>query len=54
MLCIADIDVGYVQGINLFAGVICSHFRDVEGSYLFTREVMKYGNMRKMYLNSFK
>jgi hypothetical protein len=54
MLTVADPEVGYVQGMNLLAGVVVSHIKEVQLSYLFVREVMKYGHLRSLYLPNFK
>ena len=54
MLAFSDPDVGYVQGMNLYVAVVVSHMKEVESSFVFVREIMKYGNMRNMYTNGFK
>lgn len=54
MVSISDPDVGYVQGMNLFMAVVVSHIKEVGYSYVFVKEIMRYGNMRNMYINGFK
>ena len=53
MLALCDPDVGYVQGMNLYVGVVVSHIKEIDSSFMFVREIMKYGNMRNMYINNF-
>ena len=50
----SDPDVGYVQGMNLYMAVVVSHIKEVGYSFVFVREIMRYGNMRNMYINGFK
>lgn len=40
--------------MNLLSASIISHMKEVEPSFLFIKEVMRYGNMRKMYINNFR
>jgi len=54
MLAIWDSEVGYVQGMNLLVAVIVSHMKDVMMSFSFMKDILKYGNFRKMYINNFK
>lgn len=54
MLAIWDSEVGYVQGMNLLVAVIVSHMKDVMMSFSFMKDILKYGNFRKMYINNFQ
>lgn len=54
MLVLDDPEVGYVQGMNLYAAIIVSHMKDITKSFIFIKEIMLYGNFRKLYINNFK
>lgn len=54
MLWIDDPEVGYVQGMNLYAAVIVSHIKDINRSFIFIKEIMKYGQFRKLYIDNFE
>lgn len=51
---VLDQEMGYVQGMNLIAGIIILHLKDINSSFIFFKEIMYYGKLRQFYIDDFK
>jgi len=51
---IYDVDLGYVQGLNMIAGVLLYHIKNPEQTFWALVETMEYQELRMIYLNQFK
>lgn len=51
---IYDVDLGYVQGLNMIAGVLLYHIKSAEQTFWALVETMEYQELRLLYLDHFK
>ena len=51
---IYDVDLGYVQGLNMIAGVLLYHIKNAEQTFWALVETMEYQELRLLYLDQFK
>ena len=51
---IYDVDLGYVQGLNMIAGVLLYHIKNPEQTFWALVETMEYQELRLLYLDQFK
>jgi hypothetical protein len=51
---IYDIEMGYVQGVNMIAGVLLYHIKNESLTFWALVEMMEYQELRMVYLNSFE
>jgi hypothetical protein len=50
---IFDNEVEYVQGLNLVCGAVALHMKEINGCFVFFKEIMVYGKLRSFYINDF-
>ena len=51
---ISVVDLGYVQGLNMIAGVLLYHIKNAEQTFWALVETMEYQELRLLYLDQFK
>ena len=50
---IYDVDLGYVQGLNMIAGVLLYHIKNPQETFWALVETMEYQELRMLYLDQF-